>query len=274
MTRPQPGAFYVALGSSFAAGLGLGPRAPNSPIVSQRSQNGYPQQLARLLKVPSFTDMTSSGATLRQVLKGGQFHLGPQVDALGPDTRLVTLTAGGNDVKYIGDLVALAYRNRGGVIGFLVKRFWKGPKPIDERGFPALRNDFDATLAEIARRSPKAQVVVATYPTVLPVDAGCPRLGLTGDQANMMRPVSDALAETTRAAAGAAGAMLVDMATLSVGHDVCSAVPWVNGPYPDKRAGTAFHPTLVGARATADAIRERLRAHEGQWFVEAFTSQR
>ena len=57
-TPPVANAYYVALGSSYAAGLGLGPRVRGSPIISGRSVNGYPQQLARLLKMPSFTDMS------------------------------------------------------------------------------------------------------------------------------------------------------------------------------------------------------------------------
>lgn len=115
MKYPEGGAFYVALGSSFAAGLGLGRRSPSSPLISMRSCNGYPQQLARLLQVPSFTDMTSSGATIEQVFRKNQSYLEAQVNALGTNTALGTLTAGGNDVKYIGDLMALAYANRKGL---------------------------------------------------------------------------------------------------------------------------------------------------------------
>jgi hypothetical protein len=33
---------YVALGSSFAAGIGLGPRVPDSPIQCLRTAGGYP----------------------------------------------------------------------------------------------------------------------------------------------------------------------------------------------------------------------------------------
>jgi hypothetical protein len=68
--RPNTASEYVALGSSFAAGLGLGPRVPGSPIVCQRSVNGYPQQLARMTGL-SLTDMSCSGATASHVLRGG-----------------------------------------------------------------------------------------------------------------------------------------------------------------------------------------------------------
>lgn len=255
-------AFYVALGSSFAAGLGLGSRAPGSPLVSQRSQNGYPQQLARMLKLSSFIDMTSSGATILQVLKGGQMYLGPQVDALGPETRLVTLTAGGNDISYIGDLVALAFRNRGGILGFLLKLFWSGPKRIEERGFDALRANFAELLKEIHRRSPDARIFIATYPSIFPMDDDCSLLGLTEEQIQLMRPVADTLAEITRATAHEAGATLVDIAALSVGHDACSNDPWVNGPFPKKGEGSWFHPTLAGAKASAEAILTKIHEVE------------
>jgi lysophospholipase L1-like esterase len=256
-TPPVTNSYYVALGSSYAAGLGLGPRAPDSPIVSGRSVNGYPQQLARLLKVPSFTDMSSSGSTVQHVLHGGQMLLGPQIEALGPDTRLVTLTAGGNDVGYVGDLTAMAYSNRGGAIGTLVGLFWKGAKPLAERKFSDLENNFSATFAEIRKRSPRARIVVVTYPKILPDVQTCASLGISEAQADLMRSVGIKLVETTRAAANQAGATIVDMSNLSNGHDACSANPWVNGSRPT--SGTAFHPTLAGATATAEAIAAAVR---------------
>lgn len=39
---------YVSLGSSYATGYGLGPRAPGSPMVCMRSTNGYPPLLAQM----------------------------------------------------------------------------------------------------------------------------------------------------------------------------------------------------------------------------------
>ncbi|UVO53648.1 SGNH/GDSL hydrolase family protein [Sphingomonas sp. SUN039] len=256
-TPPVTNSAYVALGSSYAAGLGLGPRAPGSPIVSGRTVNGYPQQLARLLKVPSFSDMSSSGSTVQHVLHGGQMLLGPQIDALGPDTRLVTLTAGGNDVGYVGDLTAMAYANRGGVVGVLVGVFWKGAKPLAERKFSELESNLTATLAEIRKRSPRARIVVVTYPTILPDSGTCATLGISKEQADLMRAVGVKLAEATRTAAIKAGVITVDMASRSQGHDACSSDPWVNGFRP--KAGADFHPTLAGARATAQAVAATIR---------------
>ncbi len=253
--RPDTGAEYVALGSSYAAGLGLGPRVPGSPIVCQRSVNGYPQQLARITGL-TLTDMSCSGATVSHVLRGGQMFQGPQIDALGPDTRLVTLTAGGNDIAYVGDLTALAYQQRGGVAGFLIGLFWNGAQPAAERNFEALRANLVSTLREIARRAPNARIFVVTYPAILPPEGTCPALGIGADDAGLMRQVGVRLAEVTREAAKEAGATVVDMDQLSAGHDACAPEPWVNGAAP--KQGAPFHPTLAGARAAAETIKHAL----------------
>lgn len=256
VTRPaRTNAWYVALGSSYAAGPGLGPLAPGSPFVSQRTVNGYPEQLARILKAPSFANMTSSGSTIEQVLHGGQWMLGPQIDVLGPDTRLVTLTAGGNDIGYVGDLAAMAYRNHGGLLGAVAAAQWRGRTAASQQGFAALGRTFQATLRAIHLRAPLAQIVVVTYPAILPESGTCPPLAITSPQADRLRRVAALLAQATREAAAKVGATLVDMA-LPKGHDVCSARPWVNGFHP--RTGADFHPNFAGAHATAEAIENSL----------------
>ena len=68
----------------------------------------------------------------------------------------------------------------------------------------------------------------------------------------MISDLAQQLALATKRAADDSGAELVDIANASVGHDVCSNVPWVNGV--SVQTGTAFHPNAVGAAATADAV--------------------
>jgi lysophospholipase L1-like esterase len=249
---------YVALGSSFAAGIGLGPRAPRSPFVCMRSINGYPQQLARMLRL-SLVDMSCSGATTEHVLRGGQFFQRPQLDALDRNTELVTITTGGNDVRYVGDLSFLAARSSGSIFGRALRWFWKGPLRPEERNFAKLHLDFVAMLAEIHRRSPTARVVVVSYPMILPPAGICGKLGVSVEEAEMMRQVGDRLAEVTRTAAQQGAAIVVDMHDMGSDHHACSVTPWVNGWR--EAEGTQFHPTLLGAKAAADAIASALRKH-------------
>lgn len=128
---------YVALGSSFAAGFGLGARDPGSALVCMRSSNGYPQQLARSLGL-SLVDRSCSGAKASHVLRGGQFFLGPQIDAVGAQTELVTITVGGNDVHYVGDLSFMAGRNGNDFTGWALGQFWSGPLKLERRDFAGL----------------------------------------------------------------------------------------------------------------------------------------
>ncbi len=204
------------------------------------------------------TDMSCSGATITHVLRGGQVFLGPQVAAIGPDTKLVTLTAGCNDVGYVGDLTAMAYVKRGGLTGVFTGLFWKGAKPVEDRNFKRLHTDMVATLREIRRRSPKARILVATYPAILPVSGTCAQIGIDEAQAALMRSVAQRLMEVTQSAANEAGATLVDIAEPSGHHDACSDQPWVNGSAP--MAGAPFHPTRAGALAVANQIKLLLDA--------------
>ena len=248
---PRANAPYVALGSSFAAGLGLGARETGSPFVCQRSINGYPKQIARITGL-SLTDMSCSGATTQHVLRGGQVFLGPQIDALGPDTQLVTLTIGGNDIDYVGDLTFMAFRNRGGFTGTLAGLVWSGAKPVQDRKFGKLQRDLIATLRAIRHRAPKADIFVVPYPTIMPNSETCPQLGIDEQQLSLMRSVGLRLAEVTRDAAHEAGATFVDLAAASRGHDACADKPWVNPSAPAN--GAAFHPTMAGAKGVAAQI--------------------
>ncbi len=249
--RGEAPAQYVALGSSFAAGIGLGRRVRGSPFVCQRSSNGYPQQLARLRDL-SIVDRTCSGATTRHVLNGGQCCQASQLSAVRPETRLVTLTAGGNDVGYVGDLMLLAFRARGRVARALASRARRCLRPAADRDFEALARNLRAIVEDARRRAARAEIVVVAYPQILPPDGPCADLGDDQAALSLMRGVARELHATTRDAAMDTGALFVDMAALSAGHHIGSAEPWVNGA--DRHSGTPFHPTLPGAVATAREI--------------------
>lgn len=242
---------YVAVGSSFAAGAGLGPLQDDTPLLCARSINGYPQQLARLRRL-SIVDMSCGGAQAKHLLHGGQFFQGPQLRPITRETRLVTITVGGNDSLYIGDLSQLAARNSSTLWGKVVRLFWPGPKRPDERKLAEFQANLLALLRAVGARAPDATMVVATYPTILPPAGTCPQIGLTVAEADAMRRVGDQLAAATREAAKQGGALLVDMHRLGAAHHACSSDPWTYGWH---NAGIApFHPTLKGAAATAAAI--------------------
>ncbi len=107
-----PGAHYVAMGSSFAAGPGITASADQPPNRCTRSADNYAHQLARRRGL-TLTDVSCGGATTAHLL-GPWGELPPQLDALRPETRLVTVTIGGNDVGYIGGLIRASCLSRAG----------------------------------------------------------------------------------------------------------------------------------------------------------------
>lgn len=244
--RPDSSGEYVALGSSFAAGIGLGPRAPGSPLVCFRTTGGYPAQIAERTGL-TFVDMSCSGSTTTHILKGGQVFLGPQLAAIGPKTRLVTITSGGNDVGYVGDLMAAS--GQMGALG----RLWSGDVQLaDARPYDKVAENLEAIVQHIRRIAPKARIIIVSYPAILPERGNCTALGIDEHQAQISRAVAQKLALVTAQAARQARVDLIDMAKASIGHDACSARPWVNGAVVE--GGTAFHPNADGSRAVAERV--------------------
>lgn len=255
---------YVALGSSFGAGPGVPDRDPTSPALCIRSGNNYAHQLAALRHL-NLTDMTCSGATAQNVLHGGQFFQPPQLDAVRENTKLVTITAGGNDIYYLPNLFAWSCATDPGALSWA----WR-------LGVCDAKSDADvdkavaqvgASLTEIGaeahRRAPKATVVYVNYTTVLP-DAGyCPaKLPITNAQFDRARQLAKTLVAKTDEAARATGSLLVSAADLTRGHDICAADPWVYGytfsASPLNYGPMAYHPTLRAMTEIAAQINKTL----------------
>lgn len=244
------GAGYVAMGSSFAAGPGILPPAISKPVLCARSLNNYAQQLAQRRGLV-LTDVSCSGATTSGVLAGWA-SLPPQIDALTPETRLVTITIGGNDVGYIGGLMAASCQQAKSVDN---ARCPKIGTPGEER-WTALEAALRRIADEVRQRSPKARLIWVDYPVVLPERGQCRVTPLTMEQANAARAVAKRLAALTARVARETESSLLTASRLSVGHDACAREPWMNG-FPVPGAGpisVPYHPTLPGMTAIASAL--------------------
>jgi hypothetical protein len=260
---------YVALGDSWTAapliGLPVG-----EPLTCFRSANNYPQLVARKLRVAQVVDASCGDATTEELTEPQNTKvlglLGvtapPQFDALTPDTDLVTIGMGGNDVGLPGWVLGCAN----------LLDVPLGPPPFGqpcEQVFTAggvdqlsgaiadVRPRIEAALAGIQLRSPRARVLVVGYPSPFPADgAGC----------RQRWPISDSdaawlaskIAEFNAMLAGAAeeaGAEFVDTTPSHAGHDACRppGIAWINGLTIDPD-GVPFHPTSRSAAATAEVV--------------------
>lgn len=253
---------YVALGDSYTAAPGV-PPADRTGDGCFRSDANYPELVAAALVPARFVDVSCSGAQTadaRQVQRTFAGQVRPQLAALTTRTDLVTVGLGGNDARVFGTLIG----------------FCAGLRDRDPQGAPcrdalegsdgsgllrAVERTGDRltrVLREVARRSPEARILAVGYPTIVPAADTCPaRLPLADGDYAYARTIGVDLNAAVRGAARASGAAYVDVAAASVGHDICSADPWVNGNE-TTQAAQAFHPFARGQRAVADLVLDRL----------------
>lgn len=257
----EQGSHYVALGSSFAAGPGIGRRAPGSPRFAMRSAGNYPHLVAEDLRL-YLRDFSFSGARTEHILTKTMAGQPPQIDGVDADVSLVTITIGGNDVGYMqGLMTALVPKVVRGlplVSGHL--RPLVDRRAVDERldqVGPKLRR----IAAEVKARAPQARVIFVDYLTVLPEDPSLVSRPLTPEHVELGRHVAQRLAEATAEAAAAEGCELVRASEASVEHHAWSRQPWtepIHLPIGDRPA--PLHPNQAGMRAVADLLLERLDA--------------
>ena len=250
------GSRYVALGSSYAAGQNIPTQGP----VCGRSDLNYPNLIAAELQI-DLVDVTCGAATTANLMSEPQGDLPPQIDAINEDTRLVTITAGGNDVQYI------------------LTAFGCGSAPescvpnLDTATIDAalddLPNRLEALSAAIRERAPHTVIALVTYLQVVPPEgAECALLGLDADEASYVSDLGQRLDAAFRTAARATGMVLVDAYSATAEHGPCAdeADRWMSGidGGPD---GLFYHPTAAGHEAMADMVLTAISStNAGLWF--------
>jgi lysophospholipase L1-like esterase len=249
-----PGEKYVAMGSSFAAGPGMGRQAEGSPLGCGRSQNNYAHLIAQRHKL-NLVDVSCSGATTLDVLYRREYNQAPQIEAVDPATRLVTITIGGNDVSYMANVIASSCLTRGGT----PPRCRPTAEPEVDRVFTELEARMTAVVDATRGRAPNATIVLVDYFTIVPESGGCPTLmPLNEGQIRAAATVAQRLLEITARVAEQRHVRLVKLSTASAAHNVCSRDPWIQGfeprnDWPDFRT-PPYHPNVEGMIGAADTI--------------------
>lgn len=272
-----PGAKYVAMGSSYAAGPGVGEPAETPGSRCGRSADNYAHQLARK-RMLDLDDVSCGGATTADVL-GPSHGLPAQVDALTPDTALVTVTIGGNDVGFIAGLLIGTCRDDGGpqLRPAFVTKTCDGmkarhkadlaesahappPAQSDPQAWKSMELGLENIAQEVRRRSPRARLIFVDYVTVVPPDGGCPQLPLTAEATSEARATATRLARITAEVAKRSGADIVHASALSQEHHLCAAEPWVTGfePAPGSWRFSPYHPDIHAMTAIANALDQQL----------------
>jgi lysophospholipase L1-like esterase len=250
---------FVALGDSYAAG----PLIPLQvqPYGCLKSNNNYASIAQRKLKYAQYRDMACSGGETEDMTQAQGVTPGPnppQFDALGADTRLVTLTIGGNDIGFSSiaeDCLDTTPANSGHpcMDKYVVDGVDEVSARIAETG-PKV----GAVIDGIRARAPEAIVLVVNYPAIFPHtgSTGCwPQIPVADGDVVWLRSKQVELNAMLAEQAAARGATLIDAYAASAGHDACQPplIRWVEPAIPASPAAPV-HPNLIGMQAMAKLV--------------------
>ncbi|MFF9113825.1 SGNH/GDSL hydrolase family protein [Streptomyces sp. NPDC014805] len=277
---------WVALGDSYTAGV---IRAAGNTFEvprdgCERTDRSYPQVIDRdLYGLFELTNVSCGAATIENVTDTPQQPIGrhmpplsedpdypfpevpPQSQAVGPDTDVITVGAGGNTLGFADILMKcpqLGSESDG-----------KGTPCKDAlgAGIPArlkkVRQEYDRMLSVLHERAPHAKILAVGYPTIVPKDTSkCGYGDLTkfgtitqGDldwlRKDVLEPLNKAIDDSTGTQDAAS---FVDLYTSSSSHSVCDDSKWVEGfvTLPDQLS--FVHPNALGHRNAADHVEEAM----------------
>jgi lysophospholipase L1-like esterase len=251
---------YVALGDSYTA-------APHRPMPERvkgcmRSRENYPRLVAEELENTKLVDVSCSGASTDSMFIGQGFDHGgserpPQLDALTPETDLVTVSIGANDFRLFSSMIYECLDvGRNDPDGAPCRELnARGKWDRLERTIKLIEPRVTRVVEDIKERSPAARILIVGYPQLLPETGSCPRrLPLaSGDYEYALR-INQRLSNAVRDGGVSAGAEYIDLYAASKGHDICSDDPWVAGIRGDVYRAMGLHPYPAEQRAVAELI--------------------
>ncbi|GAB3462899.1 SGNH/GDSL hydrolase family protein [Actinophytocola sediminis] len=250
---------YVALGDSYSAASGVLPIASGSPLLCLRSARNYPHVLAERTGA-TLVDVTCGAAETSHFTAAQYPGVPAQVEALGEDTDLVTMTIGGNDSGvFIGAILAC------GSAGIVTLGHGNPCQTIYGSRFEdTVRNTTYPALVEaltaVVDRAPNAEVAILGYPWIVPESGGCfTRMPIATGDVPYVRSLQATLNDAVRRAAAATGATYVDLSAASNGHDACQpqGVRWIE-PVLHTTNPVVVHPNALGesnmAATTSQAL--------------------
>jgi lysophospholipase L1-like esterase len=293
---------YVAIGDSFSSGEGAGdydPLTDNDDNSCHRSEHAYPARVADEFDFQGDVRVvTCSGAVTDNVLDEGQHdEITPQVDAITPDTSLVTIGIGGNDTGW-SEIVKACMGLTVGHIGEVPGLHLDGCG--DTEGAQDIMDEAADQVLEVykeARRSAPedARVIAMSYPRFFPVEpdetwsyclgveaplVGCVtpanlpglppgmplEITIDTDAQRWMNEMTEEFSDKLATKAEEAGIEFVDMTDAFNGHELTTDDSYLHGldldlSWPPLNSNS-FHPTVDGQGRFYDLIREQLEDPE------------
>ena len=274
-TDSLTGKKYVALGDSYASGYGLPPYNATPSLGCGQSVDDVPHRIAQTYGL-ALTDVTCAGAGIPNVLSTPQTVAGgatvpAQLNAVTPDTAVVSIMIGGNDLGFTTVLPGCAANSpQGPLLQFPVANCqMKYGSTLTSLLQTTISPAYDALLAAIRQKAPQAKIILLGYPALAPTDANTPVGGCFASALGAPLPqnafpftdvdrayiagLSAALDETERDAAARNGVTFVSNLAATDAHTPCAGNPdsYLNGVSltsvaPPAIAEGALHPNAAG----------------------------
>lgn len=281
---PQYGSTYVALGDSYQSGEGAYNYFEGTDSTynkCHRSTEAYPARLASdQLQMLTLDFQACSGAVMVNLFQpegadGVPWDEGEaQLDALGGDTRLVTIGIVGNDLGFAktveecikSTLLSRVTEEFGFVISCEALQGAGAAESVASLESGVFRQQLLTVYRAVRAKAPNARVVVVTYPSFFPQEGTEP--GLCGwtirnsDQRWMNLMIRRADTAISRHAKSM-GFEVVNMVDAFRGHEQCTDNAAMHHILADNTtfppvASESFHPNEYGHRIMADLIAAQL----------------
>jgi lysophospholipase L1-like esterase len=219
---------YVALGDSYASGVGSGSYTSESGSCL-RSTLAYSQLWANAHAPASYRSVACSGAKTTDVNAN-------QLSALSSSTTLVSITIGGNDVGFSGVMEDCVLYSTDTCVSEV--------NAAENTARTQLPGWLDTTYNGIHSRSPNARVVVVDYPRFYHDLWYC--IGLSSTDRNKINEGADVLDGVISAAAARHGFQFADVrSAFANGHEICDSGSWLHS-IDWSNITQSYHPTASG----------------------------
>ncbi|MDJ0313912.1 SGNH/GDSL hydrolase family protein [Arthrobacter sp. H35-D1] len=220
---------YTVMGDSYSAGSGAG--GETGPC--RQSTAGYANDVAALTGA-ALTNIACSGNTITDVTQ-------TQVPQLSPATKLVTITAGGNDVAWTTAVgTCLSPASTAAACKTAVANSIHLMKKVPRNATTMLK--------AIKAKAPHARILYLGYPRLFePENMAAPTF--TPTQVNgvkLLNGAADLLNGVIAVTALSNRVAFVPVAYRFAGHAIPSAQPWLNYPPPFQIGEFPFHPNATG----------------------------
>jgi lysophospholipase L1-like esterase len=218
---------YVALGDSYSSGTGT---RTYFDSACQRSVYSYPYLLSQQRPNTQLTFAACSGAKTGDVLAN-------QVQSLTTDTKIVTITVGGNDAGFSSVITECAKpawaSNCAGAVT-TAQNYIRNTLP----------GQLNSVYGQIKSRAAAAKVLVLDYPRLFNGEDCNAATWFSPDDENRLNATADLLRDVTSGRAGAYGFSFKDVIPAFIGHAVCGSPEWLNGL--SNPTGESYHPNRTG----------------------------